>query len=120
MPRRIPVFGLLVAALIVITALYLSTKVESQLLKFVILFVGVFFVVSAFMGLGYEHRIGNQIIQQGYVDQYVAEHGVGNQETFKEFMRDLKSKGFSINPGVEKLLWEEIKKKTGYRHQTSV
>ncbi len=121
MPRQIPVFGLLIAIMIVLFAFCLSTVVDNTLVKFLIPFVAVLFVASAFMGLVYENRIVQQIIQAGYIDQYIGEHGVGNQETFKNLIQDLKEKGFKINPRMEKLLWEEIKKKTGYiPHQTSV
>jgi hypothetical protein len=107
--------------MIVILALYLSTIIENAFLKFLIPFVAILFVASSFMGLVYENRIANQIIQQGYVDQYVGEHGVGNQKTFKQFIQDLRASGFKVNPRMEKILWEEIKKKTGYiPHQTSV
>jgi hypothetical protein len=121
MAQRIPIFGLLLSAFILITGYYISTLVESVILQFIILFIAFFFVASAFMGLFHEKRIGKEIIQSGYVDQYVAEHGVGNRETFKTFIQELKADGYKINEGVEKALWEEIKKKTGYPgYQTSV
>lgn len=121
MPRQIPVFGLLTVIMIAILAVYLSTMIENAFLKFLIPFIAILFGASSLMGLVYENRIAKQIIQQGYVDQYIGEHGVGNQETFKKFIEDLKASGFKINPRMEKILWEEIKKKTGYiPYQTSV
>ena len=114
MALKIPRFGLAVALLIVLLAVYASTKVENQILKFAILFVAFFFVASAFMGLSYESRITKQIVQAGHLDAYIREHGMGNQKTFKKFISDLKKQGYKTNPGVEKQLWEEIKKKTGF------
>jgi hypothetical protein len=120
MARKIPKFGLLIAIMIVILAIYVSTRIESTILKFAILFFAFFFVASAFMGLSYENKIAKQVIAAGYVDRYVSENGMGNQRTFKKFIRELKMNGYKMNPGVEKLLWEEIKKKTGYTYQNSV
>ncbi|MBU7033100.1 MAG: hypothetical protein HXS53_11245 [Theionarchaea archaeon] len=121
MLRRIPLFGLLICAFILLGAYYLSTLIDSTIIQFVILFIAFFFVASAFMGLFYEKRIGKEIIQAGYVDQYVANHGVGNRETFKAFIQELRDNGYKINDSVERTLWEEIKKKTGYPgYQTSV
>lgn len=120
MARKVPTFGLFLSIMIVVAAVYVSTKIESPLWKFAIIFVAFFFVASAFMGLSYEGRIANQIIEAGYIKEYVAKHGVGTQRTFKQLIRELKQNGYKINPGVEKLLWEEIKKKTGYSYQNSV
>lgn len=120
MPRKVPSFGLFIALLIVVLAVYVTTKVESTTWKFVILFVAFFFVASAFMGLSYENRIASSIIRAGYIDQYVRDHGVGTQKTFKAFIKQLKKDGHKINPGVEKILWEEIKNRTGYHYQNSV
>ncbi|MBU7027157.1 MAG: hypothetical protein HXS48_09450 [Theionarchaea archaeon] len=119
MPRKVPTFGLFIALLIVFLAVYVTTKVESLMWKFIILFAAVFFIASAFMGLVYENRIASQIIKAGYIDQYISSHGVGTQKTFKKFVQQLRKEGYKINPGVEKILWEEIKKKTGY-YQNSV
>lgn len=119
MVRKIPSTGLIIAIIIVLIAIYVSTIIESIILKFIILFAAFFFVASAFMGLFYENKIAQQIIQAGYIDEYIQKHGVGTQKTFKKFIKTLKDKGYNINPGVEKALWEEIKKRTGY-HQNSV
>jgi hypothetical protein len=95
--RQVPLFGLLIAALAVVAAFYVSSRLENPILKFIIPFIALLFVVSAFMGLFYEQRIAQKIIQE------------------------LKQDGYTINPRVEKILWEEIKKKTGYiPYQTSV
>lgn len=121
MLQRIPIFGLLICAFILITAYYVTTLIESTTIQFIVLFVAFFFVASAIMGVVYEGRIGKKIIQEGLVDEYVAEHGVGNRETFKSFIQELKDRGYTVNEGTEKMLWEEIKKKTGYPgYQTSV
>ncbi len=120
MPRKVPTFGLLIAIAVVILAVYVSTKVESLYLKFFIMFLAVFFIASAFMGLIYENRIASQIVRAGYIDQYIRDHGIGNEKTFKNFIKELQRAGYRINPGVEKLLWEEIRKKTGLSYQTSV
>ena len=121
MPQKIPLTGLIIVILIVSAAFYLSTLVENPILKFAITFIAVFFVVSAFIGLYYEGRVARQIIKAGYLDVYIKEYGVGNQKTFKAFIESLKKSGYSINPQVEKILWEEIKKRTGYApYQTSV
>lgn len=119
--QKIPVTGLVITVLIVAAALYLSSQFESYPVRFIILFAAVFFVISAFVGLSYEGRIASRIIQAGYIDRYVAEHHVGNRETFTALVQTLKKDGYAMNPGVEKLLWEEVKRKTGYRgYQTSV
>jgi len=121
MSRRIPISGLLISAFILLGAYYISTLTDSTAVQFVVLFIAFVFVASAFMGLFYEKRIGKEIIQAGYIDLYVANHGVGNRETFKAFIQEMKDNGYKINDGVEKVLWEEIKKKTGYPgYQTSV
>lgn len=121
MTQKVPSFGIVVSTFIVILAVYASTLVNSSLLKFVILFLAIFFVASAYMGLSYESRIAAQIIQAGYIDQYIKRHGAGNQATFKNFIQKLKKDGYKINTGIERRLWEEIKKKTGYEgYQTSV
>ncbi len=121
MPKQIPTFGLIIAFLILFLAIYISTKVESSWLRFGILFVAIFFVASAFMGLSYENRIVTQIVKAGYIDKYVAAHGVGNQKTFKALIQELKGAGYKINPRVEKILWDKIKEKTGYSgYQNSV
>lgn len=118
---RVPTFGLIISIFIVIGAVYISTLVDNQWIRFGILFVAFFFVASAFMGLSWEKRIADQIVQQGYVDEYVQKYGVGNRKTFAAFTEALKRKGFKMNPGVEKRLWEEVKKKTGYKnYQNSV
>jgi hypothetical protein len=119
MARKVPTFGLLIAILIVVAAVYISTMVEDTLIRFAILFVAFFFVASAFMGLSYEGKIANQIIEAGYIDEYVTKHGVGTQRTFKKLLKQLRKDGYKINPGVEKQLWEEVKKKTGYAYQNS-
>jgi hypothetical protein len=119
MARRIPTRGLIIAIIIVFIAVYLSTIVESTILRFAVLFIAFFFVASAFMGLFYEDKIAKQIIQAGYIDDYIKNHGVGTQKTFKQLIAQLKRDGYNINPGVEKTLWEEIKERTGY-HQNSV
>ncbi|MGD2250014.1 MAG: hypothetical protein PVF58_16535 [Candidatus Methanofastidiosia archaeon] len=119
MARKIPTRGLLIAIIIVFIAAYLSTRIESTIFRFAILFIAFFFVASAFMGLFYENKIAKQIIQAGYIDEYIKTHGVGTQKTFKQLIAQLKRDGYSMNPGVEKALWEEIKKRTGY-HQNSV
>lgn len=119
--RQVPLFGLLVAVLIVVAAFYVTSRLENPILKFIIPFIAILFVASAFMGLFYEQRIAQKIIQEGYIDQYIGKNGVGNQKTFKALIQELKQDGYTINPRVEKLLWEEIKKKTGYiPYQTSV
>ena len=119
--RQVPLFGLLIAALAVVAAFYVTSRLENPILKFIIPFIAILFVASAFMGLFYEQRIAQKIIQEGYIDQYIGKNGVGNQKTFKAFIQELKQDGYTINPRVEKLLWEEIKKKTGYvPYQTSV
>lgn len=119
--RQVPLFGLLIAALAVVAAFYVSSRLENPILKFIIPFIALLFVVSAFMGLFYEQRIAQKIIQEGYIDQYIGKNGVGNQKTFKALIQELKQDGYTINPRVEKILWEEIKKKTGYiPYQTSV
>lgn len=118
--RQVPTFGLVIAIMIVLLAVYVSTRVESSLLKFLILFFPVLIVVSAFLGLAQENKIVGQVAKAGYIDQYVAAHGVGTQKAFKEFIRELKDDGYTINPRMEKVLWEEIKKKAGYNYQNSV
>ena len=121
MPRQVPIFGLLIAFVVVLLAVYVSLRVESSWLRFLILFLAIFVIASAFMGLSYENKFVDQIIEAGYVDRYVAAHGVGNQATFKAFIRELKQTGFKVNPRMEKILWEEIKKRTGYTgYQNSV
>lgn len=121
MSRQIPLFGLVIVMVIFFIAFALSTAVESPLLKFGIPLVAIIFILSAFKGLSYEKKIVADIIEAGHVDEYVAHHGVGNQKTFKAFIEQLRNEGYTINQGIERRLWEEIKKKTGYQvYQTSV
>ncbi|MBU6996334.1 MAG: hypothetical protein HXS41_07040 [Theionarchaea archaeon] len=118
---RIPTFGLIMSVFIIIGAVYITSIIDNEWIRFGILFIAFFFVASAFMGLSWEKRIAEQIIQEGYVAEYVQEYGVGNRKTFTAFVETLKRKGFKMNPGVEKRLWEEIKKETGYKgYQNSV
>ncbi len=121
MTQKVPYFGIVVSIFIVVLAVYASTLINSFLLDFVILFLAFFFVASAFVGLYHESRIAAQIINAGYIDQYIKRHGVGNQTAFKNLIQELKKDGYKINTGIERRLWEEIKKKTGYQgYQTSV
>jgi len=60
------------------------------------------------MGLKQEYDIADKIIKEGFVDEYIEKHGLGDRKTFEEFIEELRMRGYTINPGTESQLRKEI------------
>ncbi len=110
--REVPVNGIIILLAVVAVVVYVAYRwIDNPTFQAIAVIVPIFFAASALLGLKKEYSIADEIVKEGLVDEYVEEHGLGNRETFNEFIEDLEIEGYTINPGTKSQLQKEIMKR---------